>query len=163
MVDIKTKESPFSPGRPVPVEYFITHHKEIERIERAIRQTATGRNENIFIAGERGIGKSSLAGFARYVAQKEYGLLGSHCFLGGVNTVEGMTGVIFQRLLQDCTDKSIFDRLWGIFSDYAKQLTLFGLSIEFTKDAGKLMHWWKISCRLCERYAMRYRRRTERD
>jgi len=50
------KESPFTPGRPVPIEYFVARNKEIQRLERAIQQTASGRNENIFIEGERGIG-----------------------------------------------------------------------------------------------------------
>jgi hypothetical protein len=135
---IATKESPFTPGRPVPVEYFVARHKEIERIERAIGQTTFGRNENVFITGERGIGKSSLAGFVRCLAEKEYGLIGSHCPLGGVSTLEDMMGVIFQRLLQDCTDKSLFDKLKDFFSEYIKGLTLFGVGVEFTEDRSKL-------------------------
>jgi len=138
MTGIATKESPFTPGRPVPVEYFVARHKEIERIERAIGQTTFGRNENVFITGERGIGKSSLAGFVRCLAEKEYGLIGSHCPLGGVSTLEDMMGVIFQRLLQDCTDKSLFDKLKDFFSEYIKGLTLFGVGVEFTEDRSKL-------------------------
>ena len=47
--DIAIKESPFTPGKPVPVDYFMARHEEIERLERTIRQTASGRNENVFI------------------------------------------------------------------------------------------------------------------
>ena len=89
MAEITAKESPFSPGRPVPVEFFVARHKEIERLERAIRQTSTGRNENVFITGQRGIGKSSLAGFVRYFAEKERSLIGSHCYFGGVRRPGG--------------------------------------------------------------------------
>lgn len=138
MADINSKESPFSPGRPVQPEYFVARIKEIQRLERAVKQTVSGRNENIFITGQRGIGKSSLAGFIRYLAEKEHSLIGSHCFLGGVRSLEDMMGVIFQRLLQDCTDKSIFDRLKKIFRAYIKGLTLFGVGVEFTKDKGEL-------------------------
>ncbi len=138
MVDIISKESPFTPGRPVPVEYFVARRKEIERFERAIRQTLSGRNENIFIAGQRGIGKSSLAGFIRFIAEKEYSLIGSHCHLGGIATLEDMMGEIFQRLLQDCTDKSLFEKLKKGFSSYIKGVTLFGVEIEFTKDKEQL-------------------------
>lgn len=77
-----TKESPFTPGKPVPVEYFVARFDEIKRLERAIRQARSGRNENIFITGERGIGKSSLAGFIQHLAEKEYNFIGAHCFLG---------------------------------------------------------------------------------
>ncbi len=100
MVDIKTKESPFSPGRPVPVEYFVARHKEIELIERAIRQTASGRNENIFITGERGIGKSSLASFARYLAEKDYNFVGAHCPLGGARGLEDVARTVFQSFME---------------------------------------------------------------
>lgn len=135
---IGTKESPFSPGRPVPVEYFVARHKEIERLERAVRQTSTGRNENIFITGQRGIGKSSLAMFIRYLAEKEYSLVGSHCYLSGVRSLEDMMGVIFQRLLQDCTDKSLFEKFRDIFGSFIEEVTLFGVGVEFTKNKNKL-------------------------
>lgn len=138
MADINAKESPFSPGRPVQPEYFVARIKEIQRLEKAVRQTISGRNENVFITGQRGIGKSSLAGFIRYLAEKEYSLIGSHCYLGGAKSLEDMMRVIFQRLLQDCTDKSLFDKLREGFAGYIKGLTLFGVGVEFTKDKGEL-------------------------
>jgi len=138
MAEIVSKESPFSPGRPVQPEYFVARIGEIQRLERAIKQTISGRNENIFITGQRGIGKSSLAGFVRYLAEKEHNLIGTHCFLGSVRSLEDMMGAIFHRLLQDCTDKSLFDKLRDIFGSYIKGLTLFGLGVEFTKDKGDL-------------------------
>lgn len=138
MPEFITKESPFTPGRPVPIEYFVARIKEIERLERAIKQTSMGRNENIFILGERGIGKSSLAGFIRYLAEKEYNFVGCHCFLGGVKDLEGMIRVIFQRLLQQVTDKSLFDKLKEVFSSYIKGVTLFGVGVEFTRESSQL-------------------------
>ena len=138
MVEITAKESPFSPGRPVQPEYFVARIKEIQRLERAIRQTVSGRNENIFITGQRGIGKSSLALFIRHLAEKEHSLIGSHCYLGGVRSLDEMMGVTFQKLLQDCADKSLFDKLREIFDDYIAELKFFGMGIEFTKDKSKL-------------------------
>lgn len=138
MAEIITKESPFSPGRPVQPEYFVARTKELQRLERAIKQTVSGRNENVFVTGPRGIGKSSLALFLRHLAEKEYSLIGSHCYLGGVRSLEEMMGVIFQRLLQDCTDKSLFDKLKEGFSAYIKGVTLFGVGLEFTEDKSQL-------------------------
>ena len=138
MAEISTKESPFSPGRPVQPEYFVARTKELQRLERAIKQTVSGRNENVFVTGPRGIGKSSLALFLRHLAEKEYSLIGSHCYLGGVRSLEEMMGIIFQRLLQDCTDKSLLDKLKEGFSTYIKGVTLFGVGLEFTKDKSQL-------------------------
>lgn len=138
MAEINIKESPFTPGKPVQPEYFVARIKEIQRLERAIRQTVSGRNENIFITGQRGIGKSSLAMFIRSLAEKEYNLIGSHCYLGGVRSLDEMMGVTFQKLLQDCADKSLFDKLREIFDDYIAELKFFGMGIEFTKDKSKL-------------------------
>jgi len=138
MAGITAKESPFTPGKPVPIEYFIARFKEIERLERAIKQTFSGRNENIFISGERGIGKSSLASLIRYVAEKEHNFIGTHCFLGGVRDLEGMIRVIFQRLLQEVSDRSIFDNLKNVFGKYIKAVTLFGVGVEFTTDRSEL-------------------------
>ncbi len=138
MVDIKTKESPFTPGRPVPVEYFVARHKEIERLERAIRQAASGRNENIFITGERGIGKSSLASFARYLAEKDYSFVGAHCPLGSARSLEDVTRTVFQSFMEGCVEKTVFDKLRGIFQKYIKDVTLFGVGVEFTDDKSDL-------------------------
>jgi hypothetical protein len=164
MAEIIAKESPFTPGKPVQPEYFVSRIKEIQnletlgfdsksislplearerikgiqRLERAAGQTALGKNENVFIIGQYGTGKSSLASFVRYLAEKEYSLIGSYCFLGGVKTLEDMMGVIFQRLLQDCKDKSLFDKLRSLFSGYIKGLTILGVGVEFSKDKEKL-------------------------
>jgi len=138
MTRLENKESPFTPGKPVPVEYFVAREKEIDRLDRTIRQASSGRNENIFITGERGIGKSSLARFFRYKAEKEYGFVGTHCFLGGIRDLEGMIRMIFQRLLQEVTDKNIFDKLKDFFGKYIKGFTLFGVGVEFTDDRTEL-------------------------
>jgi len=140
MAEINTnvKESPFTPGRPVQPEYFVARIDEIQRLDRAIKQTITGRNENVFITGQRGIGKSSLAGFIRYIAEKQYSLIGSHCFLGSARTLEDAMGAVFQKLLQDCTDRSLFDKLKQLFGNYVKAVTFFGVEVEFTKDKNEL-------------------------
>ena len=138
MPDIIAKESPFTPGRPVQPEYFVARINEIHRLQRAISQTLSGRNENIFITGQRGIGKSSLAKCIRNIAEKDYNLVGTHCFLGGVSTINEMMGTIFQQLLQDCIEKSLFDKLKELFTGYVEELTIFGMGIRFTKSTDKL-------------------------
>ena len=138
MAAMQNKESPFTPGRPVPLDYFVARLNEVNRIEKAIKQASSGRNENMFITGERGIGKSSLASMIRFLADKEYGFLGVHCYLGGVRDVEGVVRIVFQRLLQQTIDKSLFDKLKNLFNKYIKSLTLFGVGVEFTNDPAEL-------------------------
>lgn len=133
---IATKESPFAPGRPVPVEYFVARHKEVERIERAIRQTLSGRNENIFITGERGIGKSSLAWYTHHLAEKET-LLGAYCSVGPARSLEDVASTVFQRFLESC-DKSTFDRLRESFHKYIKSINLPFVGLEFTDNKADL-------------------------
>ena len=135
-VGIGTKESPFAPGRPVPVEYFVARRGEIERLERAISQTLSGRNENVFITGERGIGKSSLAWYTHYLAEKQT-LLGAYCYMGSARSLEEVAGIVFQRLLEGC-DKSTFDKLKGAFHKYIKSVNLPFLGVEFTDDKSDL-------------------------
>jgi len=136
MADILAKESPFTPGKPVPVEYFVARRKEIERLRRGIRQTLSGRNENIFITGERGIGKSSLAWYAHHLAEKE-GLLGAYCYMGPARSLEDVAGTVFQRLLESC-DKSSFEKLKEAFRKYIKSVNLPFVGVEFTDNKSDL-------------------------
>ena len=61
-------KSPFYPGQPVPIEFFIGRIDEIGRVTRSLSQVETGKPRAIFLTGEYGIGKSSLAGFMRRYA-----------------------------------------------------------------------------------------------
>ena len=136
MAEITARESPFTPGKPVPVEYFVARRKEIERLQRAIRQTLSGRNENIFITGERGIGKSSLAWYAHRLAEKET-LLGAYCYMGAARSLEDVAGIVFQRLLESC-DKSTFEKLKESFHKYIKSVNLPFVGVEFTDNKSDL-------------------------
>jgi AAA+ ATPase superfamily predicted ATPase len=138
MAQLNSKESPFSPGRPVSPEYFVARTAEINRLRRSLTQVCAGKNENVFITGPRGIGKSSLAAMIRNIAEKEFDLLTTHCLLGGVRNLEEMARGVFQKLLQDCQEKTLFDELRGLFKRYIKSVTLFGIGVEFTQDRSDL-------------------------
>ncbi len=138
MAQLNSKESPFSPGRPVSPEYFVARTAEINRLRRSLTQVCAGKNENVFITGPRGIGKSSLAAMIRNIAEKEFDLLTTHCLLGGVRNLEEMARGVFQKLLQDCQEKTLFDELRRLFKRYIKSVTLFGIGVEFTQDRSDL-------------------------
>src|SRR3990167_8786253 len=92
--------SPFYPGQPVPVELFVGRQKEIEKIARAVRQVELGKPQAIFLSGEYGIGKSSLAGFMRFYAEKENHLFGIHVLLGGATTIEDVAVKTVEAVLK---------------------------------------------------------------
>ena len=77
--------SPFTPGVPVPLEFFVGREKELSQILDRAGAVATGRVERVFIIGERGIGKSSLCQLVRVISEKEHNLLGLHVHLGEPN------------------------------------------------------------------------------
>ena len=98
--------SPFTPGSPVPVELFVGRSKQVEEIVRYIKQVLSGKQENVFLDGDRGIGKSSLASFLRYYVKTQENMLGIHVFLGRVTTLEEVVRHIFDQILKDIMLKS---------------------------------------------------------
>lgn len=136
------ERSPFSPGRPVPVEYFTGRMLEIEKIGRAINQCTFGKNENIFLTGERGIGKSSLSDIMLYIAEKRDKFLCVHSYLSGAKTLEDACRIIFQNILEAIPEKNIFEKVKTVFEKYIKSLNFtifgFGVKAEFTRDQTEL-------------------------
>ena len=82
--------SPFRPGRPVPIEFFVGRSAEIERLRSMVRRSAQGTVSVGFVTGERGIGKSSLAAFVRHLVEQDSYAVGCHVYLGGVDEVPEM-------------------------------------------------------------------------
>jgi DNA-binding NtrC family response regulator len=69
--------SPFYPDQSVPVELFVGRAAQIEHImTRAVGQVAAGKPVYVFLKGEHGIGKTSVARFTQGLAERNHGLLG---------------------------------------------------------------------------------------
>jgi len=130
--------SPFSPGLPVRPEFFSGRKDQIEELRRKVAESAAGRLQVAFVAGERGIGKSSLASFIKQLAEREQRALALHVFLGGTNTVTETTRRIFDRLLKESEQASWYERVKDFFGDRVRQVGLFGVSVEFKPSADDL-------------------------
>ena len=63
------KINPFKPNSPVPPGMFIGRIEEVKKLEAQLFQIRAGQSTNFLITGERGIGKSSLLLFTKYIAQ----------------------------------------------------------------------------------------------
>ncbi len=136
------ENSPFTPGSPVPVELFVGRLDQIEEILRYVGQTVSGKQENVFLAGDRGIGKSSLASLLRHLAVNQKNMLGIHVFLGRVSTLEEMVRHIFDELLKETKNEKWFNNITDFFGKYIEQVGLFGISVSFAppqQDLTKLV------------------------
>ncbi|MBI3092313.1 MAG: ATP-binding protein [Candidatus Tectomicrobia bacterium] len=135
--------SPFTPGQPVPIEFFIGRLAEVSRLTDHAARAAAGRLQVAFLSGERGIGKSSLASFVRIITERDHGALGLHAFLGGVSSMEEMARRVFDRLLKESLGKSWEGRVTDFFGNHIKRVGLFGVSVEFgapEKDLRRMVH-----------------------
>ena len=134
--------SPFTPGSPVPYELFVGRKEKIKELIRYVDQSLSGKQENVFLSGDRGIGKSSLASFLRYYVSTQKNILGVHTFLGRVSTLEEMVRYIFDQLLKVTKGQPSFEDISKLFGKHIKEVGLFGISLSFNppeKDLRELV------------------------
>ena len=132
------ENSPFTPGSPVPVEFFVGRTEQIKELIRYIKQSANGKQENVFLIGSRGIGKSSLASFLLHFANNQENILGLHISLGRINTLEGMVRHILDQLLKEAQGKNWFKNIKDFFGKHIKEIGLFGISLGFNPPEEEL-------------------------
>jgi len=135
--------SPFTPGLPVPFEFFVGRRAEVNRLHDKVAAALSGRLQVAFLTGERGIGKSSLASFVRYLAERDHQVLGLHTFLGGVASLEEMVRRVFDRLLKVSLGKAWHEKIKEFFGKNIQEVGLFGVSVEFgapQQDLHRLVH-----------------------
>lgn len=125
-------ESPFTPGTPAPLDLFVGREDDISRIVTSLARVHHGRQENIFLSGERGIGKSSLARYIRMIAAKDYNLLTIHVHLGSARTLEEVVRLLFDSLLKETYSQRWFDKIRSLFRDHIREVDLFGVNVTFT-------------------------------
>ena len=130
--------SPFSPGQIVPLDFFVGRRPEIQRLMTRVHTASEGRLSTAFLSGERGIGKSSLAAFIRYLAERDHQLLGLHVYLGGVETLEDLGKAVFDRLLKLTHPTSLWKKVSSLFGRYVEGADLFGVKINFNPPRADL-------------------------
>jgi len=139
-----TKEySPFTPGKPVPVDFFVGRRSQIEQLSEKVARSAAAGLQTGFLSGERGIGKSSLASFVKHLTDREHRAVGLHTFLGGVTTLTEMVRRVFDRLLKESVDKTWHNDVRRFFGNHIRQVGLFGISLEFgpsQRDLQQIVH-----------------------
>ncbi len=140
------ESSPFTPGNPVPIELFVGRGEQINEARQYINQSIYGRLENIFLVGERGIGKSSLASFLRFLTTKD-NFLSVYVSSGGITDVEELVRRILEQILTEIYRESdMKDKLASLFKKkvgYIQQVGILGISISFNPPKSDLEYMVK--------------------
>jgi energy-coupling factor transporter ATP-binding protein EcfA2 len=133
-----TETNPFTPGLPATSDLFVGRDAEIQELVGHVKAATSGRLQVAFLAGERGIGKSSLAAHVRGIAEREHGMAGAHVFLGGVDSLQEMTRRIFDHLLKESVEKKWHEKVKDLFGSNIEKITLFGLGFQLKASADEL-------------------------
>ena len=122
--------SPFRPGQPVPIDFFVGRVEEIKRLDGMVKASAQGNFKIGFVSGERGIGKSSLVSFVRHLSEQASEVAGCHVFLGGVHNLQEMLRRTFNRVLKESMDKPWHGQIREFFGNHVRRVGMFGISLE---------------------------------
>lgn len=131
--------SPFTPGLPVPIELFVGRNAEVKRLSEHVAAAAQGHFRVAFLAGERGIGKTSLASYVKGIAEQQHNMVGVHVMLGGANSVDEMVRRTFEGLLHVSRDKKWYEGIKDFFGNSVKSADLFGLKLSFAPTDEQLI------------------------
>ena len=108
--------------------------EQIRYLRDMVRASAKGRFQIGFISGERGIGKSSIAHFVKYISETELNVVGSHVFLGGIEQLSEMVRRLSNQLLKDSIEKSWHEQILDFFGHKVRKVGAFGVSVELSFD-----------------------------
>jgi len=129
--------SPFDPGKPVHPELFIGRREEIARIDRAASEVTNGKSRVLFIRGDYGIGKSSLAKLthAKYSnPDEEKRLFGIHVMLGGSKTLDDVSAKVIEETTRSIySERSEIKQAVDFLAKYITKAELFGVSLDVEK------------------------------
>jgi len=130
--------SPFTPGQLVEAEFFTGRKKQVEELLTMVRIAKKRGLQVGWISGERGIGKSSLASFVGFVAERHHKAVVAHVHLGGVKTINELARATHLQLLKDNQTQRWGEALWKRFGKSIKSVGAFGVKLELEKNADTL-------------------------
>lgn len=143
MAEMTKGRSPFYPGQPVPAEFFAGRTIQIERImSRGVGQVSVGKPVAMFIQGEYGIGKSSIASFVQWNAENHHGLHGIYASLGGAKDLADVATAVLQATIRSGVfDPQRSEKVRNWLAKYIGKQELFGFTLNaeiLRRDAPEL-------------------------
>lgn len=128
-------ESPFTPGNPVPLELFVGRQEQINQVLEFLKRTNSGKQQNVFLVGSRGIGKSSIACLLGDIAEKNMNMISVHLFVGGISDLDELIRRIIEEVLNESKGQEWFDSIRSLFKDI-EEVGVGGLSLKFSPKVG---------------------------
>jgi len=143
------ENSPFTPGQPAPPEIFTGRVEEIRRLKQSIMQTSAGKAQAVFVCGERGLGKSSLARFCEFLVVQDNPLVPTdvkfavaYNTCGACNNITDVCKVLLQNLTAGITEDSLLQKAKTLLSRYIEDISVplpgFRLSVKLKRGAEEL-------------------------
>jgi len=130
--------NPFTPGRLVDAEFFTGRKKQVEELLTMVRIARKRGLQVGWISGERGMGKSSLASFVGYLAERDQKAVVAHVHLGSVDSMDELARSTHLQLLKDNQTQRWGRILWEKFGKGVKSVDAFGVKFELEKTADTL-------------------------
>ncbi len=123
--------SPFFPDQPVPVEFFMGRAQQLEHImTRAVGQVAAGKPVSVFLEGEYGIGKTSVARFAQWLAERNQNLLALYATLERAESMDDVGEAVLEATLRSgAYNPKLGEKIRAGMAKYIGQQSLFGVTI----------------------------------
>ena len=127
-------KSPFYPGQPVPKELFVGRAAQIERIiTRGLGQSSLGKPVAMFVQGEYGIGKSSIASYVGSVGEASHGAHVIHAMLGGAKDLNDVGRAILQATVESgAFEHTRTEKVRNWLAKYIGKQELFGVSLDLS-------------------------------
>jgi DNA-binding MarR family transcriptional regulator len=136
-------QSPFYPGQPVPVQLFVGRQDQLDRIiKRGVGQVERGKPISIFVQGEYGIGKTSIARYVQVLAAENHGLLPVYVSLSPSQSPDDLAARIIEGAMHSGQiHPSRGDKIKTWLAKYIGKQELFGFSMNLEalrSDASKI-------------------------
>jgi hypothetical protein len=111
-------------------------------MDRGVAQVAAGKPIAIYVQGEYGIGKSSIAGFVQWLAERDHGLHGIYVPLGAAESLEDVGAAVLEATIRSgAFDPKRAEKVRNWLAKYIGEQSLFGFTIHaevLKKDAPTL-------------------------
>jgi hypothetical protein len=130
--------SPFTPGSPVPADLFVGRQQQLDEINSYLAQAIAGRQENVFLCGERGIGKSSVGAYVRQALPEASRFFAVHVFLGGVTALDELVRRVFEGIVTEAQTATWLENARDGFLKYVNRVELAGYGVSFTPPRDQL-------------------------
>jgi len=145
MTTMQKGRSPFSPDQPVTAELFVGRHAQIEHIlTRGAGQVAAGKPVTMFLEGEYGIGKTSIAKFVQWISERDKKLLGIYATLERAESMDDIGVAVLEGTLRaGVYNPNLGEKIRDGLAKYVGEQSLFGVTIHaeaLKKEGPRIAH-----------------------